>query len=93
MSTRLKIVSGTHHLYAARLCDTCHSGVVCRGADGGELIYCLLTERELAIRVVECNCYVHRHEPFFWVRRTANTRPGVGFIRAGEMDGKQADEK
>jgi hypothetical protein len=93
MSTRLKIVSGTRHAYAPLLCETCHSGVVCRGADGRELIYCLLTGRELSIRVVECNCYGHRTVPFFCVRRTGPTRPVPGFIRAGEMDGRQTDRK
>ena len=101
MSTRLKILSGTRSSLAPRLCDTCQSGVVRRGAaDSDEHVYCLVTGRDVATRVVECNRYVDRHKPSLWdmrqiawVLRTDSNRQRIGFIRAKEWERKYADEE
>lgn len=61
MSTRLKVLNGTRSALAPRLCDTCQSGVVQRGAaDSDEHIYCKFIRREVRTRVVECNVYSDR---------------------------------
>jgi hypothetical protein len=101
MSTRLKVLGGTRSTAAPRLCDTCQSGVVRRGAaDSDEHIYCLVTEREVSTRVVECNRYVDRTKPSLWdmrqiawVLRTDSTRQRIGFIRAKEWERKHEDEE
>ena len=101
MSTQLKVLHGTRSAHAPRLCDTCQSGVVRRGAaDSDEHIYCMVTEREVATRIVECNRYADRNKPSLWdmrqiawVLRTDSTRQSIGFIRAKEWERKHADEE
>jgi hypothetical protein len=101
MSTRLNVLSGTRSAHAPRLCDTCQSGVVRRGAaDSDEHVYCLVTERDVATRVVECNRYVDRNKPSLfdmrqiaWVLRADSSHQRIGFIRAKEWERKYADEE
>lgn len=40
-----------------RLCDSCSQGVVMRGAQNEEIVYCREAGREVSIHVVECNRY------------------------------------
>jgi len=101
MSSRLKVLNGTRSAHSPRLCDTCQSGVVRRGAaESDEHIYCLVTGREVSTRIVECNRYVDCNKPTLWdmrqiawVLRTDSTRQQIGFIRAKEWERKYADEE
>jgi hypothetical protein len=101
MSTRLKVLGGTRSPGAPRLCDTCQSGVVRRGApDSDEEIHCLITQHRLARAVVECNRYVDRSQPSLWDMRriawvldTDSKRTRIGFVRAGEWETKHPDEE
>jgi hypothetical protein len=69
MSSRLKVLNGTRSALAPRLCDTCQSGVVQRGAaDSDEHIYCTFIRREVRTRVVECNVYSDRSQPSLYGR-------------------------
>ena len=101
MSTRLKVLKGTRSAHTPRLCDTCRSGVVRRGAaDSDEQIYCTIVEREVRTRVVECNRYVDRTQPSLWdlrqiawVLRTDNKRRAIGFVPAKEWERLNEDEE
>lgn len=101
MNTRLKVLNGTRSLHAARLCDTCQSGVVRRGAaDSDEQVYCTVIEREVRTRVVECNRYIDRTRPSLWemrqiawVLRTDHKRQQIGFVRAKEWERQHEDEE
>jgi hypothetical protein len=100
MSTRLKVLGGTRSASAPRLCDSCQSGVVRRGApDSDEEIYCTITEQRLARSVVECNRYVDARQPSLWdMRKIAwvldgdSRRQRIGFIRSDEWEVLHADE-
>ena len=101
MGTRLKVQKGTLSTHAPRLCDTCQSGVVRRGAaDSDEQIYCMVDHREVRTRVVECNRYVDRSLPSLWdmkqiawVLRTDSKRQKIGFLRAKEWERQHEDEE
>jgi len=101
MSTRLKVLSGTRSAHAPRLCDTCRSGVVRRGAaESNEEIYCTLIERKVTMRVIECSRYVDRSRPSLWdmreiawVLQTDSKRQKIGFLRAKEWERKHEDEE
>src|SRR5262245_4442228 len=101
MSTRLKVLSGTRSSHAPRLCDTCDSGVVRKGAsDSDEAVYCRITKGELNTRVVECSRYVNRSQPSLWdmrqtawVLQTDSKRQKIGFLRAKEWERKHEDEE
>ncbi len=100
MSTRLKVLNGTRSSSAHRLCDSCHSGVVRRGAaDSDEHVYCTIIEREVRRPVVECNRYVDRTTPSLWemrqiawVLRTDAKRQKIGFLRADEWQREHEGE-
>jgi len=100
MSTRLKVLGGTRSLGAPRLCDTCQSGVVRRGApDSDEEIFCTITQHRLARAVVECNRYVNRNLPSLWDMRqiawvldSDSRRERIGFIRSAEWEVLHGDE-
>lgn len=100
MSTHLKVLRGTRSSNAARLCDTCQSGLVRKGAaESDEHVYCTITEREVRNWVVECNRYVNRSQPSLWamkqiawVLRTDSKRQAIGFVPAKEWERKHADE-
>ena len=101
MGTKLKIVNGTRSSSTPRLCDTCQSGLVRKGAaESDERIHCLLMERDLKTRVVECNRYVDRAQPSLWemkqvawVLNTNSKREAIGFIRAKEWERMHQDEE
>lgn len=96
MGTKLKIMNGTRTSSTPRLCDTCQSGLVRKGAaESDERIYCLIMERNLETRVVECSRYVDRAQPSLWemkqiawVLNTDSKREAIGFIRAKEWERK-----
>ena len=99
MSTQLKILSGTRSAHAPRLCDTCNSGVVRRGAaESDEQIYCTIIQREVRNRVVECNRYIDRTQPSLWdLRQIAwvldtDKRQRIGFVRVQEWEQQHEDE-
>jgi hypothetical protein len=100
MSTHLKILRGTRSADAPRLCDTCQSGLVRRGAaDSDEQIFCTIVEDEVRTRVVECNRYVDRSQPSLWdlrqiawVLRTDTKRQKLGFLPAREWEKVHSDE-
>lgn len=85
-----KIFQGTRSLNAPRLCDSCHSGLVTRGATSTEeTVYCDWAERTIGIRVTECNRYSDRALPSLyemrkiaWVLETSVSRHGIGFVPA-----------
>ena len=101
MGTKLKILDGTRSSCAPRLCDTCQSGLVRKGAaESDERIYCIFMERDIKTRVVECNRYVDRSQPSLWemrqiawVLRNDPQREAIGFIRAKEWERKHQDEE
>jgi hypothetical protein len=67
MATGLKVLNGTRSLHAPRLCDSCVSGVIRRGAsESDEHVFCTATRRNVDIRVVECNIYRNRSHPPLW---------------------------
>jgi hypothetical protein len=98
--TRLKVLGGTRSPHARRLCDSCQTSVVTRGApDSDEEIFCTITSRRLARAVVECNRYVDRNQPSLWDMRqiawvldTDPRRQRIGFIRSKAWESKHADE-
>ena len=101
MGTKLKIMNGTRSSSIPRLCDTCQSGLVRKGAaESDERIYCIFMERDIKTRVVECNRYVDRALPSLWemkqiawVLNTDSKREEIGFIRAKEWERKHQDEE
>ena len=101
MGTRLKVLNGTRSPEAPRLCDTCQSGVVRRGAaESDEHIYCRYIRREVRTRVVECSVYVDRSQPSLWdlrqiawVLRTDSKRQKIGFLRAKEWEREHEGEE
>jgi len=101
MSTRLKVLQGTRSSHAPRLCDTCHSGVVRRGAaESDEQIYCTVTEREVRTRVVECSRYTDRTRPSLWdlrqiawVLNVDSKRQRIGFVKAQEWEREHENEE
>lgn len=100
MSTLLKIVRGTRSSELPRLCDSCQSGVVRRGAsESDEHIHCTVTERDVTMRVVECSRYEDRTQPSLWdmrqiawILQTDSKRQRIGFLRAKEWERKHEDE-
>jgi hypothetical protein len=100
MSTRLKVLGGTRSPGAPRLCDTCQSGVVRRGApESDEEIFCMVTEQRLARSVVECNRYVDRNQPSLWdMRRIAwildadARRSRIGFVHADDWESSHPED-
>ena len=100
MSTRLKVLGGTRSADAPRLCDTCQSGVVRKGApESDEDVYCTITAQRLARAVVECNRYVDRTQPSLWDMRqiawvldTDSKRGRIGFLRTQEWEAKHENE-
>jgi hypothetical protein len=101
MGTKLKILNGTRPSCAPRLCDTCQSGLVRKGgAESDERIYCIIMERDIETRVVECNRYVDRSQPSLWEMRqiawvlsTDSKREAIGFVRAKDWERKHEDEE
>lgn len=101
MSTRLKVLHGTRSAQAPRLCDTCHGGVVRRGAaESDEHVFCTIIEREVRTRVVECNRYDDRRQPSIWeLRKIAwvlqfdSRRQPIGFVRAQEWQKQHTAEE
>ena len=101
MSTRLKVLDGTRSSHAPRLCDTCHSGLVRRGAaDSDEHVHCTIVEREVRTRVVDCNRYTDRTRPSLWdlqqiawVLRTDSKRQKLGFVHAKDWERLHGDEE
>ena len=101
MSTRLKVLSGTRSSHAPRLCDTCESGVVRRGAaESDEQIYCTIIKREVQSRVVECNRFIDRSQPSLWdlrqiawVLEVDGRRQRIGFVRAQEWEKLHENEE
>src|SRR4051794_35449753 len=101
MSTRLKVLDGTRSSQAPRLCDTCHSGLVRRGAAASdEHVYCTIMERGVRTRVVECNRYTDRSSPSLWdlqqiawVLRTDSKRQKLGFVHSKDWARLHGDEE
>lgn len=84
-----------------RLCDSCWSGVVLRGAsESEERIYCRDIGRDIRMRVVECSEYSARGEPSLydfrkiaWVIEVDSGRDRIGFLRATEWSRRNPDEE
>ena len=101
MGAKLKVFKGTRPSSAARLCDSCQSGLVRKGAaDSDEQVYCTMIERDVETWVVECNRYVDRTLPSLWemrqiawVLRTDSKRQDIGFVRARDWERKYPDEE
>jgi hypothetical protein len=100
MAIGLKVLNGTRSLHAPRLCDSCVSGVIRRGAsESDEHVFCTATRRNVDIRVVECNIYRNRsHPPLWalkeiaWVLQTDSRRERIGFIKAKEWERKHEND-
>ena len=101
MGTKLKVLNGTRSSTTPRLCDTCQSGLVRKGAaESDERIYCFIMERDIKTRVVECNRYVDRAQPSLWemkqiawVLNADSKREAIGSVRAKEWERKPQDEE
>ncbi len=100
MAAGLKVLNGTRSLHAPRLCDSCLSGVIRRGAsESDEDVFCNEIRRNVKMRVVECNVYRNRsHTPLWamkeiaWVLHGDSRRERIGFIKAKEWARKHEDE-
>lgn len=96
----LKVFHGTRSADSPRLCDSCNNGVVLRGpADSEEYVYCSLVEKQIPIRVTECNRYSDRtHAPLWalkeiaWVLHTDTKRQKMGFVTAKEWQSQNEGE-
>ncbi|HYL34293.1 MAG TPA: hypothetical protein VEV17_00110 [Bryobacteraceae bacterium] len=63
----IKVFQGTRSVDAPRLCDSCDSGLIMRGAaDSEEQVFCLRMRKHVTTRVTECNQYVDRTQPPLW---------------------------
>jgi hypothetical protein len=101
MSTSLKIFGGTRSPSAPRLCDTCRSGIVTRGAsESDEQVHCTMMEEPIRRKVVECSRYVNRTLPSLWdlqqiawVLDIDSKRQRIGFVRAKEWERRHEDEE
>jgi hypothetical protein len=101
MGTKLRILKGTRSSSAARLCDSCQSGLVRKGAaESDEQVYCMFVEHDIETWVVECNRYVDRKLPSLremrqaaWVLRTDSKHQAIGFVRAHDWERKHPDEE
>jgi hypothetical protein len=90
--TQIKVFQGTRSVDAPRLCDSCSNGVVMRGpAESEEQVYCMLMERNIEMRVTECNRFVDRARPSLWamkeiawVLESDSKRQKIGFVTAKE---------
>jgi hypothetical protein len=97
----LKVQDGTRSVMAPRLCDSCQSGMVYRGAaDSNERVYCRQMERHLQIGVVECSSYRNRKEPdlydmrqIAWVLDLDRKRQRIGFTPVKEWERAHEDEE
>jgi len=91
---KLKVFQGTRTADAPRLCDSCDMGVVLRGTtDSEEYVYCTLMEKQITMRVTDCNRYTDRAlaplwalQDIAWVLRTDSKRQTIGFVRAKEQE-------
>lgn len=100
MATGLKVLNGSRSAHAPRLCDTCTSGVIRRGAaESEEHVYCNHIHRGVQMRVVECNAYQNQNHPplwamkeIAWVLQTDSRREKIGFIKSTEWQRKHEDE-
>ena len=98
--TKIKVMQGTRPADAPRLCDSCSSGVVMRGAaDSEEYVFCSVLKRSIAIRVTECNRYEDRAEsPLWamkeiaWVLHIDSKRQKIGFQSAKEWQRQHEGE-
>ena len=88
----VKIQAGTRS-DGTRLCDTCHSGTIMRGAaDSDETVYCSqINQRLVPTRVVECNRYQDRTKPTLWdmeqiawILVTRGAGKQIGFMSAAD---------
>jgi len=90
LSPLVKIQRGTRS-DGDRLCDTCHSATIIRGAaDSDETVYCLqINQRVVPTRVVECSRYQDKSKPTLWdmeqiawVLVTKGAGKQIGFMSA-----------
>jgi len=97
----IKVFQGTRSVDAPRLCDSCQSGVVMRGAaDSEEYVFCQELKNRLSMRVTDCNCYVNRSQaPLWamkeiaWVLHVDSKRHKIGFVSAGEWKRMNEDDE
>ena len=91
---------GTRSSATPRLCDTCQSGIVTRGAsDSDEQVFCLITNQRIHRSIVG-NRYVNRNLPSLWDMRQIAwvldidaKRQRIGFVRAEEWERKHNGEE
>ena len=91
---------GTRSSATPRLCDTCQSGIVTRGAsDSDEQVFCLITNQRIHRGIVG-NRYVNRNLPSLWHMRQIAwvldidaKRQRIGFVRAEEWERKHNGEE
>jgi hypothetical protein len=91
---------GTRSSATPRLCDTCQSGIVTRGAsDSDEQVFCLITNQRIHRSIVG-NRYVNRNLPSLWHMRQIAwvldidaKRQRIGFVRAEEWERKHNGEE
>lgn len=101
MGTHLKVLKGTRSSAGPRLCDSCASGVVRRGAaESDERIYCRTIERDVRTRIVECSSYIDRTRPSLWdmqqiawVLEVDSKRQRIGFLRSHDWAREHEDEE
>ncbi len=97
---KIKVFQGTRTVDAPRLCDSCSSGVVMRGAaDSEEYVYCTMLKNSIAIRVTECNRFEDRAEAPLWAMKEVawvldidSRRQKIGFQTAKEWKGQHEGE-
>ena len=99
--TKIKVFHGTRSVDAPRLCDSCESGLISRGAaDSEEFVFCMRMNRRVSARVTECNQYVDRTQPplwalkeLAWVLQVDSKRQKIGFLSARKWRRLNEDEE
>ncbi len=97
---KIKVFHGTRSVDAPRLCDSCESGLIMRGAaDSDERVFCMRMEKPVSMRITECNQYVDRTQPplwalkqIAWVLHVDSKRQKIGFLTAKAWREEHEDE-
>jgi hypothetical protein len=96
----IKVFQGTRSIDAPRLCDSCESGLIMRGAASSEEhVFCLCMKQTVRTRVTECNQFVDRTQPKLWALREIAwvlhvdaKRRKIGFLTAKAWQELHEDE-
>ena len=97
----IKVHKGTPLQHADALCDTCRHATVIRGRRLDEqIVFCRGVSMDavrITFTVIDCSDYVDEREPTYhelvskaWILRPSTKRRAAGFVRATDLDGREA---